>query len=134
MNKNDVDVSVVILSFNSLSYIKKCLDSLFVSLNKCSLKGEVYVVENGSSDGSVDTLKKMLDQHPDNLSVIFQTSNTGTTKSRNSALKKVKGKYILILDSDAYMNPETLEGLINYLKINLIGHIFQYIRNYLNHL
>ena len=119
MKKNTIDVSVVILSFNSVSYIEKCLDSLFHSFNGSCLQGEVNVVENGSSDGSVDVLKKMQARYPGRLSVIYQASNTGTTQSRNRALKKSTGKYILILDSDAYMNSETLMGLIFYLENNL---------------
>ena len=119
MKKKAIDVSVVILSFNSVTYIEKCLNSLFVSFEECNLQGEVTVVENGSSDGSIDILKKMQDQYPDILYVIFQEFNTGTTRSRNRALKRSTGKYILILDSDAYMNSETLDKLIIYLEKNL---------------
>ena len=119
MKKDNLDVSVVILSFNSISYIEKCLKSLFVSFEECNLKGEINVVDNGSSDGSVNVLKNMQHQYPDQLSVIFQNSNTGTTKSRNRALKISNGEYIIILDSDAYMNSETLRNLIAYLSDNL---------------
>lgn len=119
MNKDDFDISVVILSFNSIAYIEKCLNSLFDSLEKCNLRGQVNVVDNGSSDGSVHLLKIMLEKYPYNLSVIFQKINIGTTQSRNKALKKSTGKYILILDSDAYMNSETLNELIIYLRENV---------------
>ena len=123
--KNECDVSVVVLSFNSIVYIKKCLDSLFFSFDECNLKGEIIVVDNGSLDGSVNLLKEIQKLCPNNLSVIFQPHNTGTTKSRNRALKKATGKYILILDSDAYMNPQTLNELLKYLfensKVGLVS-------------
>lgn len=118
MKKDNFDVSAVILSFNSISYIEKCLRSLLFSFDECNLKGEIHVVDNGSTDGSAKLLKNMQDKYPDQLSVIFQNGNTGTTKSRNRALKKSSGKYIVVLDSDAYMNSDALISLISYLKYN----------------
>lgn len=118
MKKDDFDVSVVILSFNSITYIEKCLTDLLLSFKESNLIGQINVVDNGSSDGSVNVLKSMLDKYPNDLSVIFQNFNTGTTQSRNKALNKSKGKYILVLDSDAYMNSVTLNKLVNYLEEN----------------
>ena len=116
MKEKNVDISAVVLSFNSAAYIEKCIRSLFESFVQCGLSGEVNVVENGSSDDSVNILKTLLAEFAGNLHVIFQAENTGTTRSRNRALRQSKGKFILILDSDAYMNPHALAELIEYQK------------------
>ena len=118
MKEKSLDVSAVVLSFNSAAYIEKCIESLLDSFAQCGLSGEVHVVENGSSDESVNILKRLLQAFPDQLQVVFQPENTGTTRSRNIALRKCKGKSILILDSDAYMNPHALAQLMDYQKKN----------------
>ncbi len=116
MKDKTLDVSAVVLSFNSAVYIKKCIASLFDSFAQCGLNGEVHVVENGSSDGSVAILNQLLAEFAGRLHVIFQTENTGTTRSRNSALRQCSGKSVLVLDSDAYMNAHALAQLLAYQK------------------
>jgi GT2 family glycosyltransferase len=110
-----MDVSAVVLSFNSKRYIQTCVESLVNSFEACGLTGEVLVVENGSHDGSVAALKVLEIEFPQALKVFYQAENTGTTRSRNLALKSARGKAVLILDSDAYMNPEALRGMLAYL-------------------
>lgn len=111
-----MDVSAVVLSFNSKRYIRTCVESLVSSFEACGLAGEVLVVENGSHDGSVALLEALQTEFAEALTVFYQAENTGTTRSRNLALRSAKGKAILILDSDAYMNPGALRGLLEHLK------------------
>ncbi len=113
-----MDVSAVVLSFNSRRYIETCVLSLLRSYEECGLQGEILVVENGSHDGSVEILQSLQQRCGAALDVIYQPHNTGTTRSRNLALRKAKGKAVLILDSDAYMNAEALQGMLQYLRDN----------------
>jgi len=113
-----VHISVVILSYNSASPIKKCLDDLIASLAEFNKENEIFVVDNGSKDGSVELLKEYQAQSPELIKPIFFDKNTGTTFSRNAALKKSTGEYVLVLDSDAYVNYEALKELVEYLKLN----------------
>ena len=110
-----MEVSAVILSFNSQKYLKECLTSLFSSYKMLGLEGEAFVVDNGSCDQSLAILKDLKKVYGDNLKVIELASNTGTTYSRNLALKKCQGEHVLVLDSDAYMNSDCLNGLIQCL-------------------
>lgn len=110
-----MDVSAVILSFNSIKYIEKCIVELFNSYTELSLTGEAYVVDNGSIDGSLEALAKLKEQYGEALVVILLEKNTGTTYSRNQALKKCSGNKVLIMDSDAYMNAPALRGMIDKL-------------------
>lgn len=111
-----MDVSAVVLSFNSKRYIETCLRSLLNSYAECGLDGEIYVVENGSVDGSVEILKAMQAEIGESLQVIYLPENTGTTRSRNMALRRAKGRSVLILDSDAYMNAKALQAMLDYQK------------------
>lgn len=111
-----MDVSAVVLSFNSKRYIRTCVESLVNSFAACGLAGEVLVVENGSRDGSVAILDALQTEFVGILTVFYQAENTGTTRSRNLALRSCRSKAVLILDSDAYMNPEALRGMLAYLK------------------
>lgn len=110
-----MDVSAVVLSFNSKRYIRHCVESLVSTFEDCGLNGEVLVVENGSHDGSVTILESLCVEFPQALTVFYLPENTGTTRSRNLALRSSKGKAVLILDSDAYMNPEALRSMLEYL-------------------
>lgn len=111
-----MDISAVILSFNSIRYIEKCLVELFASYSELNLNGEAYVVDNGSIDGSLEKLTELQVRYGDNLKVISLGKNTGTTFSRNQALSQCIGQHILIMDSDAYMNATALAGLLDKIK------------------
>jgi GT2 family glycosyltransferase len=110
-----MDVSAIVLSFNSIPFIEKCVRELIASYEACSYDGEVIVVDNGSTDGCVDVLKRLENEFSKYLKVIYLTDNTGTTYSRNLAMKKAKGEYFIILDSDAYMNQDVLKGMKEWL-------------------
>ena len=111
-----MDVSAVVLSFNSRRYIDKCVRSLLHCRDVTGLSIEILVIENGSADGSVEILKALQQEVGAVLQVTYLPENTGTTRSRNLALKKTTGDAILVLDSDAYMDPEAVVALLAYLK------------------
>ncbi len=113
-----MEISAVVLSFNSKVYIEKCVRELITSYEESQLSGEVIVIDNGSIDGSVEILKLLQQEFKQQLVVIYLKENTGTTYSRNLGLKKSKGDYIVILDSDAYMNASTLRGMKDWLANN----------------
>lgn len=113
-----MDISAVVLSFNSKRYIETCVRSLVQSYSECGLEGEILVVENGSVDGSVAILGNLQAEIGERLKVIYLPENTGTTRSRNMALRIARGRAVLILDSDAYMNPGALKGMLEYQRAN----------------
>ncbi len=109
-------ISAVILSYDSERHLESCLDSLLAALQGLPERSEVLVVENGSRDRSAETLRRYLDRYPDTVKGLFQDRNLGTTASRNLALRRVAGRYILILDSDVVVPAGTLERLLDYLE------------------
>ena len=108
-------LSIVILSFNSSRHIEKCLHHVFESLKCVSKEVEVFVVDNGSSDNSLEIIDGFYKQFPKILKVIKFERNTGTTYSRNAALGQAKGDFILVLDSDAFITADAIFMLTNYL-------------------
>lgn len=113
-----VDISVVILTWNSGKYIRTCVESIMVDLLHCSLSFEIYVVDNGSKDNTKEILEDLISNHGDCIKPIYLENNMGTTFSRNVALKKAVGKYICIIDSDAYPEKGCFEQLLLRLTPN----------------
>ena len=108
-------ISAVILSYNSAGTIERCLNELIDALSPFSTQNEIFIVDNGSIDSSVNIIKDYQKRFPKLIKPIFFKKNTGTTYSRNAALKQVSGEYTLILDSDAYVNHQALATLTKYL-------------------
>ena len=117
MNTN---LSVIILSYNTKELTNNCLSSLIKSLPKNkNFKSEIIVVDNGSTDGSVDQIKNLkLKIKNDNikLKTIFNKKNLGYPKGNNRALKIATGKYILFLNSDVIVDKIEFKKLLSYLE------------------
>ena len=86
-------ISAVILTFNSIKFIKSCLDSL---LPESYRELEVIVVDNGSRDGTLDFIRKNYPQ----VILIENKNNLGACRGRNQGISIAKGEWILTLDSD----------------------------------
>jgi len=107
-------VSFVVLSCNSARVIGRCVRSL-VAQSPGGDGDEIWVVDNGSTDGSPDLLRALQSEFPDIVKAIFLDNNRGTTVSRNLALRRVKGEYVAIVDSDVYVPAGTVDALIAHL-------------------
>jgi GT2 family glycosyltransferase len=103
-----MELSFVILTWNSQKDIGVCLDSIIASCTKAGIDHEIFVVDNGSSDNT-PTILKNYESKNSSIKCTYFYENKGTTFPRNIALKQVRSKYICILDSDT----EFLEGDIN---------------------
>jgi len=109
-NSLKIQVSIIILSYNTKNLLKKCLQAIPKNKN-C----QIIVVDNGSTDGSTEYLKS-LKPKTSNFETIFNNSNLGFAKGNNSARKIAKGEYILFLNSDAILEKNTIDKTIKYLK------------------
>jgi GT2 family glycosyltransferase len=95
--------SFIILTWNSKKYIEKCIKSYLVSLSDNGVDAEFLIVDNGSSDETVNIIEqKIIPALSNNFSIrIFKMQkNFGTTRPRNLAIKKAKGDFLIICDSD----------------------------------
>lgn len=110
-------ISVIVLTWNSKEHIKACLDSLFKEIDRFNRRVEVFVMDGGSDDGTLKVLESFRQERPE-LKVSELGRNLGTTVSRNRAIEKSQGNYLLFLDSDTIILP----GLLNTLYQTLEGN------------
>ncbi len=113
-----MDISFVLLTWNSEKYIGQCLDSLFVDLTGNPFSYEIFIVDNGSKDNTVQIINSIRDKYPEKIIPIFLKKNTGTTYPRNLALKRTKGEFVFIMDSDIEVSHGSIEHLINSIRQN----------------
>lgn len=104
-------ISIVIPVYNCEEYLRECLDSI---LNQSFKDIEVYCVDDGSTDMSVDILTEY-QQCTERLHVLCQ-KNSGQGVARNNALQYVTGKYVLFVDSDDWLEPDALELMYNKME------------------
>ncbi|MDD5070484.1 MAG: glycosyltransferase [Candidatus Omnitrophica bacterium] len=111
----DFELSVIVPTFNRLSSLKNCIDCL---LNQDNFGGtfEVIVVDDGSSDGSIDFLEKKSKDF-DNFRYISQ-KNQGPAKARNSGLKIAKGSLICFIDDDCLVLSDWVFRMVTAHKVN----------------
>ena len=111
--KKKTDLTLIILSFNTQFWLKKTLETLKeFYLDKTKFNVETIVVDNGSTDGSVEMLKKSIKW----AKLIETGENLGFAGGNNVALKKVSGRYAMLLNSDLEFLPESnLDILIEYM-------------------
>lgn len=99
-------VSVIIPMYNVEAYLRQCLDSVVGQ----TLKNlEIICVDDGSPDRSAEIAAEYVEKYP-NVKLI-RKENGGQSSARNAALDIATGRYVYFLDSDDYLEPDTLESL-----------------------
>lgn len=111
-----MELSVIIISYNTISLLSKCLDSLLESLENSQLtdQTEIIVVDNNSNDESVLMVRRKFPK----VKLIKNKSNSGFAKANNQAIGISKGKYIMLLNSDTQIIQNAPQILIEELKQN----------------
>lgn len=109
MEKN-IDLTISIVNWNVKEYLERCLESIFQYSQGIEL--EVIVVDNASHDGSVEMVKEKFPQ----VKVIANRENAGYGSAHNQAIKIARGKYILLLNPDTEMLPETLPKMLAFME------------------
>lgn len=108
-----IDLSIIVLSFNTKELLRECISS--IEENKPSKYSyEVIVVDNASSDGSSEMVKK---EFP-NVTLVANKENLGYTKGNNLGVKKAKGRYILFLNADTLVYRGTLGEMVQFMDEN----------------
>ena len=102
-------LSIIILTFNSIEYIKACLDSVFVQDQG---NFEVIVVDNGSLDGTVALVKRDYPQ----VKLYLNKENLGACKARNQGIESARGEWLLTLDCDVVLRNDFLTEISKAVK------------------
>lgn len=106
------ELSIVLLSWNSLPMLRRCLASLADVMARRDV--EVIWVDNGSADGSAAFVREA---YPAVRTILLE-SNLGVAAGRNRGLKEARGEYVLILDDDTEASAAAIDALLNHLKEN----------------
>ncbi len=106
-----MNLSIIIVNYNSINYLLDCLKSIKKSLIKCKYKYEVIVIDNASENTSFANIKKIMP-----LKIILNKNNIGFAKACNQGIYKAIGEYILLLNPDTIVLDNSIEKLLNFVK------------------
>jgi N-acetylglucosaminyl-diphospho-decaprenol L-rhamnosyltransferase len=102
-----VDLSVVVVSYNTCHLLKQCLASVL----RTSLLLEAIVVDNASVDGSADMVQSDFSQ----ARLLRNDRNVGFAAATNQGLAQASGRYLVLLNPDAEVRPGALEAMVDFL-------------------
>lgn len=106
-----IDLSVIILSYNTCRLTLACVASVLADAATSSLLVEVIVVDNASTDDTVLTLRE---QQP-SVRVIEMPDNAGFSRGNNAGFAMAQGRYLLALNSDTLVQPSALRELVTFM-------------------
>ena len=101
-----IDISIIVPVYNTEKYLEKCINSL-CNQNIKNKKFEIILINDGSTDNSEKIIKKYQKQYPKIIKYISK-ENGGVSSARNIGLNIAKGKYILFIDSDDFVEENLL--------------------------
>ena len=117
-----LDFSIIIVNYNTCNLLEACLNSIYQSQGKPTF--EIIVIDNNSQDGSVAMVRSRFEI----VKVISNNENQGFAKACNQGIRIAHGNYILLLNSDTEVFPDTFEQLKQFLdnehtdsKIGIVG-------------
>ena len=112
MQRNHPLVSINLLTYNALPYIKDCLNSV---LRQTYPYIEILVIDNSSFDGTVNYLKQVGSENH-NLRVIFNQKNFGFAVGHNQGIEESQGEFILCLNQDVVLDQDFVKRAVDVLE------------------
>jgi len=104
-------VSVTIVTYNSGRFIKRCLESVLAQ--KYGNK-EIIVIDNASTDGTID----ILEQFEDRCRIVYNNENIGFAAAQNQAIDLSEGEWVLTLNPDVLLLPNFIQALVEAGRID----------------
>lgn len=126
-----INISVIIPVYNVENYLDECIKSV---CNQTFTDFEIVVVNDGSTDSSLSIIEKYA--RFDSRIRIFSQENRGISAARNKGFNEARGAYILFVDSDDYIIPNTLSALWEYAEETkseiILGNVWLFFNDDLN--
>ncbi len=119
---NNLEISVIVVSYNGIEFIADCLSSIADSLQGASY--ELIVVDNGSTDGTLE----LIERDHKYVALVKNQNNLGFAKAANQGFRQCQGKYIFLLNQDTRIVATAIADLaaksVQDIKIGVIGPKF----------
>lgn len=110
-----IKISIIIPIYNVEKYLERCVNSV---INQTFKNIEIILVDDGSTDGSGELCEKIKER--DERIIVYHKKNGGLGSARNYGLDFATGEYILFLDSDDYIEINTVEEMIKYKEYDIV--------------
>ncbi len=110
MKATSIDLSIIIINWNTRQLLLDCLASVYRTVRLASF--EVFVVDNGSADGSADAVSASFPA----VHIIANSSNLGFARANNIALRRMSGKYAVLLNSDTIIKEAALDKMYDFME------------------
>jgi len=104
-----IDLSIIIVNYNVRHYLAQCLES--VARASQDIEVETVVVDNASSDGSQEYIKRLFPE----IRYIYNENNEGFARANNKGIKATSGKYVLLLNPDTILSEDSLRRCVSFL-------------------
>jgi GT2 family glycosyltransferase len=111
------ELSIVIVSYNTKDLLRECLQT--VHHETTGLAAEVLLVDNNSVDGSAAMVETEFPQ----VKLIRSTINLGFAGANNVALEAARGRYIILLNSDAFLSAGSIRLAFNHMNAHPRAHV-----------
>jgi len=105
-----IDLSILIVNWNTKDYLLQCLDSIFQTVRRSSW--EIFVIDNGSVDGSGEAAQKRFPS----IRLIENERNLGFAKAMNQGLQQSSGRHSLLLNPDASIKEGAIERMLSFME------------------
>lgn len=133
IEEQNVQVSVICVTYNHEKYIREALDSII--MQKTTFELEVLIGEDCSTDSTRNILEEYEKLYPDKFKIYYRDENMGATKNEYDLFMRAKGNYIAALElDDIWTDPLKLQKQFDFLQNNLqyigVSHDFKIIDRY----
>lgn len=108
-----MDLSIIIPVYNALPLLERTLNSIYGQKTKYDF--EVILVDDGSTDGSVDFIHQYIEKDTRGNIVLLKQENAGPAKARNNGIVHAKGRFSAFLDADDYWENGFIEKTLDFL-------------------
>ncbi len=126
-------LSIIIVSYNTSEITLNCLKSIFkdkglsFNLNKiensAKIPTEIIVIDNNSADDSLRQLKNLISNKLLTIKLITNSTNLGFARANNQGIKKARGNYLLLLNSDTLILHSAISQSLNWLSAHPEAHL-----------
>lgn len=125
-------LSIIIPIYNVEKYIQRCLESIMTQ-EKSAFEIECILVNDSTQDNSMTIVRSMLDEYKGNISftILKHEHNNGLSEARNTGIRNATGDFIMFIDSDDYLMPDSLSYMMHakaqYPDVDIIiGNVYEH--------